>query len=207
MNPLETRAMPGSLWEKVPPGWVEWDLALREWIVSRFDASRPLVRVFKDWTEKPLPIAFSVLGFLCLVILKNRHLLVRAHRRRLVRMVGATLAFWMLADGVSYLIKRLVGRLKPHVGFFNPNLIPALSLPSNHAFNLAFLCALLWFSVGPERRKFHNPEWILLSLVVIVVSFSRVALGEHYPLDILFGWGLGIVLANTSAKFLRKSFV
>lgn len=62
------------------------------------------------------------------------------------------------------------------------------SYPSAHAANtmcLAVLAMLMW----PALRK-----WPLL--LPLVVGYSRLYLGKHYPTDVVAGWLLGFVVAG-----------
>jgi len=61
------------------------------------------------------------------------------------------------------------------------------SFPSWHAYNVAsqgFLLAFLLNSIGIA---------IIVLIFAVVVSFSRIQLGVHYPSDVIFGFFIGII--------------
>jgi hypothetical protein len=61
------------------------------------------------------------------------------------------------------------------------------SFPSWHAYNVAsqgLLFSFLLNSIGIA---------IIVLIVAIVVSFSRIQLGVHYPSDVIFGSFIGII--------------
>ena len=49
-----------------------------------------------------------------------------------------------------------------------------------------------------------RPVWIVSILLAFLVGFFRVAVGVHYPTDVLAGWTLGI-LAIAVSVFLERS--
>ena len=62
------------------------------------------------------------------------------------------------------------------------------SFPSGHAGRLFIIATLLW----PSRRKMRKFAYFSI-LLGIVISISRIYVGMHFPLDVIFGAGFGIV--------------
>ena len=64
------------------------------------------------------------------------------------------------------------------------------SFPSGHSTNVATLYpGITVFSKGKKKIK-----WVISIALMILVGFSRVVVGCHYPTDVLCGWTLGIVM-------------
>lgn len=114
-----------------------------------------------------------------------------ASRRRLP--VGALLATvcYLAAEGLSFRLKLVFDRPRPSL--VDPVVHPLVaaphsgSMPSTHAAT-AFAAALAVGLVHPRLR------WPLLALAVLI-SFSRVWLGVHYPTDVLAGAAIGAAIA------------
>ncbi len=72
---------------------------------------------------------------------------------------------------------------------------------SSHAGNTFAIATFLylWFN---KRYKF-----LLLFLWATLVSYSRIYLGVHFPLDILVGAIIGIIFGNIAYKFCMKSSI
>ena len=89
----------------------------------------------------------------------------------------------------SSVIKPLVARIRPCFTVENARLIihqsHSKSFPSSHAANMS--AAALLFSVYYPRFK-----WIFIS-IAILVAYSRIYVGVHYPADILAGAVLGVL--------------
>lgn len=109
-----------------------------------------------------------------------------------------------LSDLATNQVKHAVGRVRPEHSVagtyhqrpghwdrlpadYTPEKERGPSFPSAHAANsaaLALLAALLW----PRLRGL---TWALPA----VVGWSRVYLGKHFPLDVLGGWAMGVLVA------------
>ncbi|MFO7888914.1 MAG: phosphatase PAP2 family protein [bacterium] len=89
----------------------------------------------------------------------------------------------------SSVIKPLVARIRPCFAVENARLIihqsHSKSFPSSHAANMS--AAALLFSVYYPRFK-----WIFIS-VAVLVAYSRIYVGVHYPADIIAGAILGML--------------
>ena len=61
-------------------------------------------------------------------------------------------------------------------------------LPSGHSQN----SVVLWGVIAAGFRK--TWLWVVAILLAVLVGFSRVYLGVHFPTDVLGGWTVGVVL-------------
>ena len=105
-----------------------------------------------------------------------------------------------LSDQISStVVKPLVGRIRPCNVLENVRLLvnctKSLSFPSGHATNM-FTGTLILSSV---YRKLQIP----LIIIAILVAYSRIYVGVHYPLDVLIGSFLGILCALITISIYR----
>lgn len=94
----------------------------------------------------------------------------------------------------AYLIKILVERPRPPV-IFHAILETGYSFPSMHAAtSMATYGFLAYITLRLMRPSHHRLPWIIfLSTLVLLIGFSRVYLGVHYPSDVLAGYAIGAV--------------
>lgn len=112
--------------------------------------------------------------------------LVHPARRRAWLTAGAG-AF--LAHAAAVVIKRVVGRTRPHHAAIAVNVgTPSrLSFPSAHATSTTAAAILLGRVTGLP----------LPALLVPPMALSRLVLGVHYPTDVLGGIAVGTAVAKT----------
>ena len=107
------------------------------------------------------------------------------NRRAALTVLAGGTAAWFLAK----VLKAYVGRGRPGdvldtTLLLSNELFGGFGFPSGHATFSAACAAILYYQVKPRYRKY-------LLLIVVLVGFSRMYLGAHFPLDIVGGWALG----------------
>jgi len=121
-------------------------------------------------------------------------------RDDLRRMGYAALAAYAGSGLLSEVVKRIADRHRPLLVLFDARVfgVPLFmhSFPSGHA-TTAFAAAFAWGAYLPRAR------WALYGLATLV-AFSRVYLGVHFPLDVVYGAFLGAVIGLGSARLFRR---
>ena len=151
------------------------------------DISMPFITDEKNW-RFPIALLIFTLGFksgkkgkLCLVIL--------------IISLGLT-------DAISaHILKPFFERIRPsHLNLDGINLLVSKggkwSMPSNHAANI--------FSLATVLSYFYTSFKPSLYLLAIIIAFSRVYVGVHFPGDVIVGGLIGYFIALTVLTFWGK---
>lgn len=186
-------------------GLVYWiDVPLSLWAQSWPQPVQLFFEVVTDlglseWYLVPSLVFFLVSGSLALLIPRP------VARRALWQMTGLS-AFMFAGVGfpglVTALVKRVIGRGRPELfeqygplsfqNFFNDWTYQ--SFPSGHATTAFAVCLTV---------SFLAPRWFpAMLLLAIVVGFSRVVVGAHYPTDAL----AGALVGTLGAYLVREVF-
>jgi undecaprenyl-diphosphatase len=119
-------------------------------------------------------------------------ILIFIGRLRGVRFVVLAILSVVIADAIgTYVFKHSLLRPRPCMALEDIRLLVGCtnlpSFPSNHAVNSSVLATL---------AILYKPWcWLPAAALVLFIGFSRIYVGVHYPLDILGGCVLGVVVA------------
>lgn len=138
--------------------------------------------------------------FILIWVLRN----ARSHAFTFIVLTIATFAF---CDFVSAgLLKPLVGRLRP---CYDVNMAATVrelvgcggrfSFPSSHAANHFGLAAFWFFAI----RHVTGKRWYWLWFWAALICFAQVYVGKHFPMDVISGALLGILVGLTSATIFK----
>jgi undecaprenyl-diphosphatase len=160
-------------------------------LLAMRSATDPADPIGPDWLEEQMRdvTALGSIGILAFVGLAAVGFLILQGKRR-------TAAFVVVAVGGGMLVSQLT-----KLGFDRPrpDLVPhamqvyTASFPSGHA----MLAAVTYLTLGALLARVQPRLRLKLYLIglaatlTVLVGFSRVYLGVHWPTDVLAGWTLG----------------
>jgi undecaprenyl-diphosphatase len=153
-------------------------------------AHRPFVTVLEAVTN--LGGRAITVWLVCIVVIG---MLIRGQRR---------LAAYLVVTGVGALmldpaLKLIVGRLRPVVDVPVAS-APGNSFPSGHALGSTVVYGALLLIFLPVVSRRWRPALIGgFVAIVVLVGFTRVALGVHYVSDVVAGWLLGLAWLGVTA--------
>ena len=112
-----------------------------------------------------------------------------------VALVTAILA----TDGLSLLLRQWIGRDRPPLVYPDPRPLVGVphsgAFPSGHAAT-AFAAATV---IAWADRRLAVPAYVL----AVLVAWSRVYVGVHWPLDVIGGAALGTLVAIALLRLLE----
>jgi undecaprenyl-diphosphatase len=173
---------------------LEWDKNLFLWLNSYHNFWLDEIMLFFSASKVWIPLYI----FIVFLIFKN-------YNRKLGwRFVFFVIASVALSDFVaSGILKPYFQRLRPCHEILSEMVLVGkcggnYSFASSHAAN----SFALFFSVFLIFKK--QNLWLFLLLIwAIIVSYSRIYLGVHYPIDILTGGGIGVVISFSIFQFFK----
>ncbi len=103
---------------------------------------------------------------------------------------------FLLADWIANEMKHFIERIRPCNELYDARLLvgctKSFSMPSNHAANAFAILTSLYYTT----RKLVSAYAILyLFTIALMISFSRIYVGVHYPGDVITGAFLGSAIS------------
>ncbi len=156
------------------------DFAILEWINhNRIECLDSALIWFSSATTY-LSIGLAVIVLLISIIKKQGY-----------KKPGQLVAALLLTALISFTMKTLIGRERPfeiHDTIEKLSTGGSSSFPSGHTLEA--------FAVAITLSLMYRRRWVVIPIMIwaVLVGYSRMALGVHYPSDVLGGMILGILL-------------
>ena len=179
----------------------EWEMRLMEWLQAHLGNSGAgfwLLSNLSAFGEELLLVA--IMGFL-----------YWGTNKEFGKYVGINV---LMGTVWNPLIKNLALRLRPYfVESYNVKLLRLIdneadamdiaaqgySFPSGHSTN----AVTVYGSLAAHEKK-HRLLWALAIVLPLLVGFSRVFVGAHFPTDVICGWLLGALIVAV-VPWLRRN--
>jgi len=171
----------------------EWNISLFTWLnqlnIGWLDSLMVFLSSFWSWI-----FLFVIVSFF----------MIRKSRFWGVREILLILCTVVINNVVNTLVKVLIQRPRPCQNEILDTIrvledcgdnYSFYSAHSSNAFCLA-VCTALYF-----RNKYYT---ITILIWACAVAYSRIYVGKHYPLDILFGISLGVLMSFVGNWLLRR---
>ena len=134
---------------------------------------------------------------------------------RKTRRLGHVVTFSISIESIitNVLLKNLIARTRPYEVIEELELLigeqPDFSFPSGHAGVTFALAGAMLFSFmygvkGFEKNKRNSLIVLLVLLYAVILAFSRLYVGVHYPTDVLGGMLIGLLSGFVSYCIEKK---
>ena len=174
----------------------QFDIHLFLWLNGRYTPWLDPIMIWITERNSWFPLYALLIGWL-----------IFEYRKQAIGFILTIIFSVALADQVaSSVFKPLIHRLRPcHELTLQTFIHPVMEcggqygFVSSHAATTFALAASLWFMLGKQHR------WLWLGFLwAAIVSYSRIYVAAHYPLDVLAGTGVGFLSAAFCVFVLRN---
>ena len=163
---------------------------------SIFDSIMPIITHFGG---------FKVLIVVLIVIILYAHL---KNKKTLKRITILALVAFLLSDLVTAVLKHIVNEPRPFVCLDNVHLLitenDPLSFPSGHTTSTFSVVTFFVLNMKELSKKYYKLIDVALIIFALIIPFSRMYVGVHFPGDVLSGAIIGIAGALIVNKYKNK---
>ena len=158
---------------------------------------------FFDWL---MPILTHFGGFISLLIVLIVLIIYSWFKKYLTfrNILILTLFAFLFCDIITVFLKNFVHEPRPFVSFSNVHLLinesDPNSFPSGHTCSTLSVIAVLVLNMKKLSKNHYKIISTFLIVFALIIGFSRIYVGVHYPADVLAGGIIGIVGALLIVK-------
>tara|TARA_B110000240_G_scaffold169288_1_gene192173 strand:+ start:193 stop:1056 length:864 start_codon:yes stop_codon:yes gene_type:complete len=112
----------------------------------------------------------------------------------------------------SFLLKKLFAVPRPAAVFDNDSFLIIgnvlsgnTSLPSGHSIATFTILTSVFFAFIPKEMRFKTIWFFSILIIGLIIVFTRVGVGSHYPLDVVIGSVIGSIAALIGV-FINKIY-
>ena len=139
-----------------------------------------------------MPLITNKNNWVLIIIILFFYLAIMNERRGQIALVILIVVVGLTDSFSTFILKPYFGRIRPSYDIYEYiNLLVAKggkwSMPSNHAANISAIAVVLSY--------FYDKMKIPLFSLAVIIAFSRVYVGVHYPADVLLGGLIGYGMA------------
>ncbi len=118
---------------------------------------------------------------------------------------------WFISAIISIVLKRIFAVPRPAAVFDNHSFVIIgktlsgnTSFPSGHSITVFTILSILLFAFMPNKMK-YKISWIMFIIISgMILVFTRVGVGAHYPLDVIVGSIIGYLSGLTGILINNK---
>lgn len=173
----------------------EFDTLVQEWFFS----------LRNDWLTQVMTNITNIGSTAGIVLVSVVILAILIRKKRQRQALG-----FVIIIGFGYqfseLLKIIFRRQRPPLPWLGE--ASGFSFPSGHSLVTMTLYSFLFLLIFNKLSKTKKHSYLknlsyLIFFIPIMVGFSRIYLGVHYPSDVLGGWFIGIVWTLSLSKNMR----
>jgi len=123
----------------------------------------------------------------------------------------ALLSSAILSLLVSAILKKIFAMPRPAAIFENESFVIIgkilsgnTSLPSGHSIATFVVITIFLFAFMPKRNKYKVIWSSFILMLGFIIAFSRVAVGAHYPIDVIVGSIIGYIVTVIGIQISNK---